>query len=588
MSFKKRLVALCLSAVMMASLTGCGASGTASVNGEKAASNVPKERLETLYVTGMAWGAPDNFNWLTGYPTWPCNIQSNPLVYEMLFMFNPGNEVLEPLLGKSYTWKDDYTVEVKLNEKAKFNDGQSLTAKDVLYTFDLGKRYTVTWSSYWENIKSIEAPDDYTVVFKLNPEKYNRLAMLDALSRVPIHPKHIWEKVEADANREISKINEFFNEKPVGSGPYKVKFYDETRIIIERDDNYWGKELFGSLPQPKFITHLLFNSNDSASSALKNGDLDYSEDFIPSVWKLWEDGTPIKAYLPEKPYYTPDTLPMIYFNLHKKGLDNVEVRKALAYAINYPEISDKAMNGYSVVIEPSITITKNHEGQYVDEAALKPLQWSYDINKANEILDNLGAKKAADGIRVMPDGTRLGPWQLECPYGWTDWNASLEIVMQSAKAVGIELQTKFPEYPVWDNDRNTGNFDLLMDTPSAYITPANPWKRAADVMSSVGVKPVGEQTFSNYGRYKNARADEIIKQIPQTEDKAALKLLYTELNKIYLTDIPTIPLMYRPTYFYTVNEKVWKGFAIDGNKENIPPALFDGTGIKQLYNIKSN
>ena len=80
-------------------------------------------------------------------------------------------------------------------------------------------------------------------------------------------------------------------------------------------------------------------------------------------------------------------------------------------------------------------------------------------------LDSIGAAKGKDGIRVL-NGTRLGPFEIECPYGWSDWNAALEIVAQNAKAIGIEIRTKFPEAPVWTNDLQTGKFDIIMNTPA--------------------------------------------------------------------------------------------------------------------------
>lgn len=64
----------------------------------------------------------------------------------------------------------------------------------------------------------------------------------------------------------------------------------------------------------------------------------------------------------------------------------------------------------------------------------------------------------------------------------------------------------------------------------------------------------------NWGGYKNARIDEIITAIPAETDAAKLKALYTEATKIYLTDVPSFTLMYRPDQFHTVNELVWTNY----------------------------
>lgn len=106
------------------------------------------------------------------------------------------------------------------------------------------------------------------------------------------------------------------------------------------------------------------------------------------------------------------------------------------------------------------------------------------------------------------------------------------------------------------------------------------------IMYSKGVAPMGEMAFYNWGRYKNEQADAIIEKIPTITDEAELKALYTELTQIWLKDIPSIPLMYRPWVFDTVNESVWKGFPTEGDSGNIPPQIsMDGAGIKSLYQI---
>jgi len=92
----------------------------------------------------------------------------------------------------------------------------------------------------------------------------------------------------------------------------------------------------------------------------------------------------------------------------------------------------------------------------------------------------------------------------------------------------------------------------------------------------------------NWGQYSNPAADEIIKAIPNETDEAKLKEMYTELVKIYLTDVPSFTLMYRPDQFHTVNESVWTNFpnAEDGTNPPVPPTdLVKGYGIAGLYNL---
>lgn len=593
MKFKKSLAVLLILILSLSLLAGCADEATSvednesseSVSSEKEADKKEySQREQTLYITGKAWGAPSGFNHLAGWATFPVDSGDVPLVYEPLFLYNYKEDALEPLLGKSYTWVDEYTIDIELQDFATFRDGESVMAEDVKYTYELGIDYWPPWGGVWTNLDSIEVTGDYTLTFHLKEgDKHNKLAILESMTNTPIHPKHIWEKLEEEVDYDPAKLAGLFNEDPIGSGPYSIKQFDETRIVLERNDGYWGKALFGKLPAPKYIVHALFEGNEGSSIALKENKLDYSENFHADVENIMADAN-VRTFLEDAPYYPNDTIPSIYVNMNKPGLENVDVRRAIAHVIDYNAISEKAMSGYSSEMIPSLMTKNPNETKLINDSALEDYRWSHDIEKANEILDSIGAKPGDDGIRVLPDGTRLGPWKLVCPNGWTDWNATLEIVAQSAKDAGIELVTEFPEWGVYDEAQATGQFDFIMSTPAAYISPANPWKRAHDLMYSVGVPEIGERAYWNYSRYENPRADEILEMIPNVEDEAQLRELYTELDQLYLSAVPSIPLMYRPTWFYTVNETYWNGFPT-GDAE-IPAYLFNGAGYKALYEIE--
>ena len=85
----------------------------------------------------------------------------------------------------------------------------------------------------------------------------------------------------------------------------------------------------------------------------------------------------------------------------------------------------------------------------------------------------------------------------------------------------------------------------------------------------------------------NEEANELLMKIPTTTDAAELKNLYTELTKIYLTEVPSFSLMYRPSVFHAVNESVWTNFPSGEDGRNIPPAdCTDGYGIRALYELE--
>lgn len=246
----KKIACLAFSVAMTASLfAGCAAkpapapapSGTAvSATTKLVKPGEATPRNQTLYVNGLQWGAVSSFNPLAASPAWPIAIGAGRnLTYETLFMFNQLDGSLQPLLGSKYVWTDDHTLTVTMNKDAKWNDGKALTADDVAYTYNLGKKYDVSFKGYWDFLESVTATDASTVTIKLSKTNYNRLTILESLSGLYILPKHVWEALETKDNNSIVDIRKEVNATPVGSGPYKVFFYNDQKITIARDDNYW-------------------------------------------------------------------------------------------------------------------------------------------------------------------------------------------------------------------------------------------------------------------------------------------------------------------------------------------------------------
>lgn len=545
--------------------------------GVAAAQNPP--RNETLYITGHQWGPPSSFNPVGPVRAWPVNEGGGfNLIYESLFTFNLITGELDPRLGATLEENED-TFVVTLQEGTAFQDGEPLTSEDVVYSYELGKRQSVEYSLFWDYVTAAEATDDLTVTFTLSKERLNLGLVRNFLTSVAILPEHIWAPLE----EQEESLVQFANLEPVGSGPYTLSSANNERIILERAPSYWGEAVYG-LPAPTYLVHPIFASNDAANLAFSQGQLDLSQNFIPEVWTLSEQGQPISTWTNEEPYYLPGSIPMVWINVHKPGLDNPAVRRALAYSINYSLIAETAMSNYSVPVNASLIVPGGGEDPYFDPEAVAETGWTFDPNRAVEILEGeLGATKGSDGIYVLPDGTRLGPWEVSAPYGWTDWNQALEIVASSAQAVGIDIKTNFPEQSVWQTNMQNGNFDLAMNT-AAGASAAAPWPRFRDVLDIRGVPEAGQTAFWNYGRYENPEVAKLLDQAAAATPEEQAQF-YAQLDEIFRTDIPVIPLMYRPQQFYTFSSAVWKNFPTAENP--YAPPLHSQSGVQVFFNITS-
>jgi peptide/nickel transport system substrate-binding protein len=562
------------------------------------------ERSQTVYFNGQQWGAINDWNPLSSNSNNAMGVtqkdSSRTLIYETLYMYNMLDGKLYPLLADGDSvWNDALTtLTVKMNKDAKWSDGTAVTANDVAYTFDTNVKYeSAGGSDYATYIDSVKATDDSTVVFtaKLNSAgvAVNPLKVTEYLPKQYVLQKAYLQKVEARNSNDATKIKTDKMDDLVASGPYKPSIANDQKVVFERDDNYWGKadSMWGKLPTPKYIAHNIFKDNAAGDTAFKTGQVDVSQQFISDVASMMTEGK-ISTYLPEAPYYLAATMPTAYFNIKKPGLDQVAVRKAIALAVDYDQIIKTAMSGYSpsfTDVPRTLMNPSDAEQELVDQDSLKSIQWSgNDIEGANKLLDDAGIKDTnGDGIREYK-GTKLS-FKAECPQGWSDWNASLEIVAAAGKKIGIDITTYFPDANTFYDDLGNKNFDIAMYSPSAAGI-SNPWTRAYGLLSS-SYNKIKSQTIGNFGGYANAKVDKLLESIPHETDQAKLKASYTELSKIYLTEVPSFSLMYRPEVFYTVNETIWTNYPQKGSKSDagieIPPyVLTDGYGIAGLYTIK--
>jgi peptide/nickel transport system substrate-binding protein len=564
-------------AVIGVGTTACGTAQTGRSQGGEAQGRAGAAG-ETLFIAGFQWGPPTNFNPFAPTPAWPTAQRQPQYIYETLVRFNMLDGSLQPGLGKGLEEPDKQTIVVALQDGTKWSDGSDLTAEDVAFTFGLAKTNSGLWfSTVWQYVDSIEATDPRTVTVKLKTEPYNPNLVKDYLANVLILPQSVWGSIDS------ANLVKETNLKPIGSGPFSVDKADQTQINLIRNDNYWGKAVFGETPV-RIMNHPIFKSNNDGDLKLESGEIDASQQFTAQIWKMWEKGRPVSTWMKEKPYHLPGNLPLLIPNLSKKGLDNVKVRQALAYAINYPNIATTAMSDYSDPANASLVVPVGFEAKYFDQAAVDAEGWTYDPEKAVSILEGeLKAKKGSDGIYQLPDGTKLGGWTLITPTGWTDWNTACEIVAKSATEIGIGIQTQFPQAPTMISALQNGDFDLAMYSYTG-VNAASPWVRFRDAMDNRGVAGIGKTAYYNYNRFSQPDVPGLLDQAAAATDDETRKTAIQALDKIYREQIPVIPLMYRPLEFFEFSESNWVNFPSEANP--YAPPMWQGAGISWLFQIK--
>jgi len=566
--------------------------------------NLPRE--ETLYFMGFNWGAANGWNAFSGdmnnaLPIDQSSGGARLPTFETLYMYNPLDNEMYPLLADGpYEWNDDLTeMTVKIKPAALWSDGTKVTAHDVAFTYQAGIDYGVSAGvGYASFIDRIEAKDDETLVIYnvlVNGKPANPLMTVTFLGQNYVLQK-AWLETVIDRNGgDSAAIARDPGEDIVFSGPYAPYYYDDQKVVLVRDDGYWGQDvsMWGMLPIPKYLSQPIFEDNAAGAVAFAAGEVDVSQNFIPNVQDMWlVDGLPISTYMEDPPYGMCVNMPTAFFNMNSEsvGIDNVAVRKAIAMAVDYELIIANAMTNQSPTFAEyprSLMAPTAGEQAMYNKSAVSHLQWEgNDIDGANALLDEAGIERGRGGYREI-DGERLS-YNACCPQGWSDWEAAMEIVAAAGEKIGIEITTNFPDWGVYQTvvtaAKHTEYDIFMMWTDST--NPAAPWARARYLLSSEFIGIEGNWS-GNWGHYSNPRVDELISMIPLEPDAAKVKDYYTELVEIYLTDVPSFSLMYRPDKFHAVNESIWTGFTEAGDGRNVPPVnCVSGYAIADLYNLR--
>jgi peptide/nickel transport system substrate-binding protein len=568
-------------------------------------------RNQTMYFNGQQWGAVVGWNPYSSNNnnamTQAQQDSARVTMFETPYLFDMLDGKVYPLLADgAYKWDAGMTaITFKLKKAAHWSDGTPVTADDVAYTWSTHVKYKDNvGAGNIPYIADVVAVDPQTVQVKavLDPatgKAVNPLVVAAYLSTNYVIQKAWTQTLEARVGGDATKLMADPADDVVFSGPYHKYFADDSKVVLIRDDKYWGQDssMWGKLPIPKYLAHTIFKDNASGSIALAQGEVDVSQQFNSNIQVLWLNyALPVSTYLPKAPYGIGASLPTAFYNQNSYGLDQLAVRKAIAMAVDYPTIIANAMTNQSATFDQvprSLMNPTDGEQALYDHAAVKDLQWAgNDIAGAKKLLDAAGIKVGPDGWRTY-NGKKL-TYVATCPNGWSDWQAAIEQVAAAGKSIGIDITTNYPEWAVyqtvvtsWKALTTTPGYDIFMMW-SDGAGPTQPWGRINHLMNSQYAQTENNWN-GNWSGYKNPDADKLINAIPGETDPAKLKADYTALVKIYLTDVPSFTLMYRPQSFHAVNETIWTGYPHQGDGTNppVPPLdLTDGWSIAGLYNLK--
>ena len=505
------LAAACSGSTTTNSSTGNG-TGTGAREGSSTekASHKQGGSLTIANTQGQTWTCQFN-------PFNPAvNAVSLGFVYEPLVYVNLLQDQKEtPMLASSYQWNADKTsIVFTIRPNVKWNDGQPFTAEDVAYTFDLMKRVPATdlyalWTG--AGLRSVTAAGDkVTMTFAQPAGPY----FFNFANQVGIVPEHIFSTGPAAEHPDT-----WDDRAPVGTGPYKVDPCSANNIQYVANPDYWqpGKPYLEKIQYPAYL------DNGPANLDLASGKAQWGSQFIPNIKALY-----LNKSTDNHTWSPPVTNVEIVPNLDPShaATSKLEVRQAISLALDRQKIALIGEGGQQPVANQTGVVVPTFQ-KYYDQSAVAAAGYDKpNPDKAKSLMSGLGYSEANPLKLTIITIT-----------GYTDWDASLAVVKQQLKPIGVELTVSDQAQQTFDSRLYNGDFDLAYYGQAGGPTP---YYELRQMLYSKNSAPIGKPASTNYERYLNKDVDALFDQYPTADDAGQVDII-KKVGDAMLRDIPIIP-----------------------------------------------
>lgn len=523
------VVALGVAALALIAAVVASVGITSADAGQQSAFALPRD--QTLYMSGNQWSPNTDIN---PAKNWDYITGLVGFAYETPFRYDPLKDRFIPWLATGGKWKTKTTYVMTIRKGVRWTDGRLLKPADVAYSFKIAKIATHPQRPLWADtgLRSVSVRGN-TVVFKFAGKPgYQQFDFYRF--NVAIVPQHVFRSYSAT---ELATAN-LTNGKIVGTGPYRYQSgigATSQTVVWKKNTNWWATKALGLRVAPNYIVDIHNASNAAALSNFKAGNIDLFNNFAPK--SAISGGA--KTYFAKAPYHLGANTVWLFPNTTRKPLNDKQFRRALAYSINLGQILDKAYQGLAVKASPTGLLPIWNK--WVDKKVVKKYGFSYNAAKAKSILAAAGYKDTnGDGYVENKDGSKID-LEIVCPNGWSDWMIAIQVIADSAKKVGIKVTPQYPEYGTMADDRGHARFDLLLGNDRQFSN--TPWTYYQYIFQ---LPILDNQTTVNYERYENNTAWNLTRgldKIPSTNAKA-YKAQMSRLQKVFLQDLPAIPLWY--------------------------------------------
>ncbi|WP_153721188.1 ABC transporter substrate-binding protein [Sporosarcina cascadiensis] len=427
------------------------------------------------------------------------------LLFRGLLRFDENNTPQNDIAQQVEVSEDLLTYTFTLKEDVHFHDGTILSADDVIFTIEsiLDDQNASFLKSDFIAVDTLTKNTQNQVVITL---KYPFTPFLDKMT-VPILPKHAF-KGETMRNSE-------FNRSPIGAGPYQMDEWNSGDHIVLKA----FPEFFGTAPSIDQVVFKFIEDSTMRALKLKTGEVDVAL-LDPSQVKSVSGEESIKIYDMDSADYRG-----MLFNMKQELFQDVNVRKAFSYATDRDSILKGILFGFG-----QIAYSPLQKNSFKSSDA-EP--YTYDVKKANKLLEKAGWKKESDGFRYK--GKEKLAFTITTPI--TD-NVRVDManyLSESFKEVGADVKVAALDWSAIVIEETDA---FMVGWGSPYDADHHTYALFHSDEASVN------SSGYNYGSYSNETVDSLLTEGRKTVDEEKRKEIYGLLQAELSEDPPFIYIAY--------------------------------------------
>jgi peptide/nickel transport system substrate-binding protein len=470
----------------------------------------------------------ENFN-----PFSSTQLEGTRLIYEPLEIPSSVNGSYTPFLATGNTVVNPTTIKYTLRSGVKWSDGKPFSAADVVFTFNLLKKFpALDTTGVWAQLSKVtSAGDSVTMTLKAPDVPFGA-----TLAQVPIVPQHLWQSV--------SDPTKYTNTKPVGTGPFSLDTFAPTQYMLKKNTTYWQADKIA----PTEVKIPGQSSNQSTNQLdITSGKFDWSYNYLPDVQKTFVSKDSHNAY-----WFPPGGTIGLFLNLTKAPYNDANFRTGISLALNRGTIAQKAVNGYTGAASLSGLILPNLKK---DLDPSLPNQGMVSQNTAQAMAAFKKAGYTMQGGKLSKGGKQASI-TISMPNNFTDWVAAATEVKTQLTKVGIAVNLDEPQYAQYEKDIGAGSFDAAI---GGFGGSGSPYTDFNNALNSKYAAPLNTATVNNFERFKDPAVDQALASLAAATSTSAQMQATYKLEQIMYHQQPIVLLYYGGSWglFSTKNFTGW-------------------------------